>query len=104
MMELQSSWVAQVLSGDVHLLSKEEMLAVAQQHYQCMEECGIPKHHIHHLHPNEFEYLDWLAAQVEVLLVEERLREIYWQVCKATSTPTGHTFRDEWVFPTQHSN
>ncbi|CAL5398014.1 unnamed protein product [Camellia sinensis] len=53
MMELQSSWVAQVLSGNAHLPSKEEMLAVAQQHYQCMEECGIPKHHTHRLHPNE---------------------------------------------------
>ncbi|KAF5957474.1 hypothetical protein HYC85_004699 [Camellia sinensis] len=41
---------------------------------------------------------DWLAAQVEVLLVEKRLREIYWQVCKTTSTPTGHTFRDELVY------
>ncbi|XP_028101289.1 flavin-containing monooxygenase FMO GS-OX5-like isoform X1 [Camellia sinensis] len=106
MMELQSKWVAQVLSGKVHLPSKAEMLADVQQHYQRMEECGIPKHHTHRLHPNElqFEYLDWLAAQVGVLPVEERLREIYWQVYQTTSSPTGHTFRDEWVCPTQKSN
>ncbi|KAF5957475.1 hypothetical protein HYC85_004700 [Camellia sinensis] len=85
MMELQSKWVAQVLSGKVHLPSKAEMLADVQQHYQRMEECGIPKHHTHRLHPNEFEYLDWLAAQVGVLPVEERLREIYWQVYQTTS-------------------
>lgn len=52
-MELQGKWVSQALSGKVTLPSHEKMLEDTQQHYQHMEEFGIPKHHTHRLHPYE---------------------------------------------------
>ncbi|XAR54146.1 hypothetical protein NMG60_11029161 [Bertholletia excelsa] len=94
--ELQSKWVAHILSGKLFLPSKEEMLVDVQKHYQLMDESGIPKRHTHCLHPNEFEYLDWLAAQVGVPPVEDRLKRIYWQVFKSISSPAADRFRDEW--------
>lgn len=51
--ELQAKWIAQVLSGKVVLPSKEEMLAVVEDHNRHLEEAGIPKHHTHLLHPHE---------------------------------------------------
>ena len=52
-MELQSKWIAGVLSGKLLLPSEEEMLADVQQHYLQMEESQIPKHHTHLLNPFE---------------------------------------------------
>ncbi|KAF8020015.1 hypothetical protein BT93_G0645 [Corymbia citriodora subsp. variegata] len=47
--ELQSKWVAKVLSGEVVLPSEEEMMSSVQEHYQRVEELGWPKHHTHRL-------------------------------------------------------
>ncbi|KAA8519422.1 hypothetical protein F0562_013703 [Nyssa sinensis] len=95
MIELQSKWIAYVLSGKLLLPSKEEMLADVQQHYCHMEEVGIPKHHTHRLYPYEFEYMDWLADKVGLPPVEERLKVIYNQLCEIGRIP-GKRFRDEW--------
>ncbi|KAL2511460.1 Flavin-containing monooxygenase FMO GS-OX-like 3 [Abeliophyllum distichum] len=77
MMEFQAKWVARVLSGKVFLPSEKEMLADIEKHYRRMEEVGKPKHHTHSLHSDEFEYLDWLAAQMGEAGVDEELKEIY---------------------------
>lgn len=53
MLELQAKWIAQVLSGNAILPSREEMLADVEAHYKQMEEDGIPKHHTHMLYNNE---------------------------------------------------
>ena len=47
--ELQSRWVAGVLSGKVALPSEEEMASSVEELYQHMEEIGWPKHHTHQL-------------------------------------------------------
>ncbi|KAG9160164.1 hypothetical protein Leryth_024535 [Lithospermum erythrorhizon] len=49
--ELQSKWIASVLSGKVKLPSSEEMLADTEQYYKEMKEMEIPKHHTHYLDP-----------------------------------------------------
>ncbi|PWA74737.1 flavin monooxygenase-like, FAD/NAD(P)-binding domain protein [Artemisia annua] len=72
--ELQSKLVSLVLSKKILLPSEDEMLADISQHYREMEENGIPKHHTHSLRL-QFEYVDWLAAQVG-LPIEDRLKEI----------------------------
>lgn len=51
--ELQSKWVACVLSGKAILPSEEEMLADVEQHYKDMEDQGVPKHHTHKITPHE---------------------------------------------------
>ncbi|KAD4981780.1 hypothetical protein E3N88_18451 [Mikania micrantha] len=74
MLELQAKWVAFTLSGKIMLPSKEEMLADVYKQYQQMDENGIPKSYTHSLN-FQFEYVDWLAAQVG-LRVDDRLKEI----------------------------
>ncbi|XP_022868655.1 flavin-containing monooxygenase FMO GS-OX-like 2, partial [Olea europaea var. sylvestris] len=77
-----TGWVARVLSGKVLLPSEKEMLADIEKHYQRMEEVGKPKHHTHSLHSDEFEYLDWLAAETGEAKVDERLKEMYRTIYK----------------------
>ncbi|CAK9166043.1 unnamed protein product [Ilex paraguariensis] len=78
MAELQSKWVARLLSGKAVLPSESEMLADVEVHYRNMKERQTPKHNTHLILPvdDQFEYLDWLAAQVELPPVDGRLKEI----------------------------
>ncbi|CAK9159372.1 unnamed protein product [Ilex paraguariensis] len=94
MLELQSKWIAQVLSGKVLLPSQEQMLADIQEYYKHLEECGIPKHRTHTLSPTELDYQDWLAAQIGMPPPEEGLREIYRQTLKCIISKKDN-FRDE---------
>lgn len=82
MMEFQARWVARVLSGKVLLPSEKEMLTDIEKHYQRMEEVGKPKHHTHSLHSDEFEYLDWLAAETGEAKVDEGLKEKFRTIYK----------------------
>ncbi|XP_059651573.1 flavin-containing monooxygenase FMO GS-OX5-like [Cornus florida] len=95
MMELQSKWIAHVLSGKVSLPSKEEMLADVEKFYRHMEESGIPKHYTHQIYPNQFEYTDWLAAQVGIP-PPEKVKRIYTQHMKFVCSSQLEVFRDEW--------
>ncbi|CAA7044017.1 unnamed protein product [Microthlaspi erraticum] len=75
MFELQSKWIAGVLSGRIMLPSKEDMLMEIKNLYATLEGEGIPKRYTHSLGINHFEYNDWLASQIWVLRnrgVEER--------------------------------
>lgn len=93
MFELQSKWVALVLSGKLSLPSEDEMLADVYKHYQEMEENGIPKWHTHSL-AFKSEYVDWLAAQVG-LEIEDRLKEIFGKLfAYYVSHPNPNGFRD----------
>ncbi|PIN20861.1 Flavin-containing monooxygenase [Handroanthus impetiginosus] len=94
MMDLQAKWIAHVLSGKVSLPSKEEMLADVQEYYQTMAEKGIPKHHTHSL-GHEFEYSDWLAAQVGLPRVDEQTRLMHKSYFKFISD-NGFWRKKEW--------
>ncbi|XP_057531449.1 flavin-containing monooxygenase FMO GS-OX5-like isoform X2 [Amaranthus tricolor] len=80
MLELQSKWIARVLSTKVALPSKEEMMADVQEYYQQMTTLGLPKHLTHYLQNFE-EYLDWLAAQVGTSSLQWR-KELYKETVK----------------------
>lgn len=54
--ELESKWVARVLSGKATLPSEGDMLASVREHYRRMEESGKPKRHTHELMP------EWVSA------------------------------------------
>ncbi|PHU17621.1 hypothetical protein BC332_13316 [Capsicum chinense] len=94
--ELQAKWIAQVLSGKVVLPSKEEMLAVVEDHNRHLEEAGIPKHHTHLLHPHELEYIDWIAAQVGMPPVGADVKEMYWSIYKYARVVGYGCYRDLW--------
>ncbi|KAL7233572.1 hypothetical protein ACSBR1_017235 [Camellia fascicularis] len=94
LMELQSKWIAGVLSGKLLLSSEEKMLADVQQHYLQMEESQIPKHHTHLLNLFEFGYMHWLAAQVGLPPPDQRLTQIFSQIVMCFILGK-ESFRDE---------
>lgn len=50
--DIQSKWVARVLSGKVSLPNEEDMMASINELYRQMEENGVPKRLTHALHPH----------------------------------------------------
>jgi hypothetical protein len=50
-LELESKWVAALLSGLATLPSEEDMMADVQEDYQRMEDAGKSKRHTHTLWP-----------------------------------------------------
>ncbi|XP_039167111.1 flavin-containing monooxygenase FMO GS-OX-like 2 isoform X2 [Eucalyptus grandis] len=69
--ELQSKWVAKVLSGELVLPSEEDMMSLVQEHYQRIEELGWPKHCTHRLEGGKFEYEKWLGDQLGLPSMEQ---------------------------------
>ncbi|TVU48867.1 hypothetical protein EJB05_00148, partial [Eragrostis curvula] len=92
--ELESKWVAAVLSGRVALPSGEDMLAAVLQDYRRMEEAGRPKRFAHTLWP-EWEYPDWLADQVGKTHLEPRHREMFEKAMKSLLS-LDESYRDRW--------
>ncbi|KAL2511476.1 Flavin-containing monooxygenase FMO GS-OX-like 3 [Abeliophyllum distichum] len=76
MIEFQAKWMARVLTGKVLLPLENEMLIDIEQQYKRLEEAGKLKHYTHNLLYDEFEYLDWLAAQVGEPGADEGLKQI----------------------------
>lgn len=87
--ELQGKWIAQAISGKVHLPPEEEMLADVQQHYRLMEQNGVPKRHTHTLPLNVGEYLDFLSGQVGQPPVGKQPAELFMNILK-------RAFRSPW--------
>ncbi|KAG0474900.1 hypothetical protein HPP92_014586 [Vanilla planifolia] len=77
MIELQSRWVAKVLSGKATLPLEEDMIASVKERYVKMEEMQRPVHHSHYIAPDEPEYLNWLASEVGLPPVEEWKQQMY---------------------------
>lgn len=100
--ELQSKWVARVLSCKAILPSRKEMLADVEEHYRDMEGRGVPNRHTHSIHPHEIEYLDMIADLAGVPPVAERVKEMHKHVfsflvsCGTSSGIDIKRFRDEW--------
>ncbi|KAF7137154.1 hypothetical protein RHSIM_Rhsim07G0030500 [Rhododendron simsii] len=96
--ELQSKWVARVLSGKAILPSEKEMLVDVEEHYRDTADRGVPKHHTHKVHPLEFEYLDMIADLAGVPPVAERIKEIqkhFFGLVLSGGIDTKR-YRDEW--------
>ncbi|PAN49125.2 hypothetical protein PAHAL_9G390000 [Panicum hallii] len=93
--EMESKWVAAVLSGRATLPGEEDMMAAVREHYRQMEEAGRPKRHTHVIMPNWEEHLNWLADQVgEPRLEAARLEMLEKAVRCAWSMDEG--YRDRW--------
>ncbi|KAL5551162.1 hypothetical protein UlMin_001338 [Ulmus minor] len=94
-LELQSKWVARILSGRVVLPSVEEMMEDVNSFYSMLQGAGIRKSDTHNLADYQFEYMDWLAVQCEIPAMEEWRKEMYDALCKNRSL-RPETYRDEW--------
>ncbi|KAI4323517.1 hypothetical protein L6164_023115 [Bauhinia variegata] len=93
--ELQSKWVARVLSGKVHLPTEEEMMISVQKDYQQLEEKGVPMDQTHCLRPFQADYKHWLAAQCGLAPLEE-WRENMFAECIKNFFEKKDKFRDQW--------
>ncbi|KAK9716420.1 hypothetical protein RND81_06G231700 [Saponaria officinalis] len=61
--ELQSKWIAGVLSERISLPSEETMMLDVEAFYSKLEASNVPKRHTHRLNDFKFELEDWLAKE-----------------------------------------
>uniref|UniRef100_A0A0D9XM93 Flavin-containing monooxygenase n=1 Tax=Leersia perrieri TaxID=77586 RepID=A0A0D9XM93_9ORYZ len=93
--ELQSKWVARVLSGRVKLPSRDEMMEDAKAVYSKLEACGWPKRYAHNFSGYQFEYDDWLAEQCGHPPIEQ-WRKMMYAANKENKAARPESYRDEW--------
>ncbi|KAF6152992.1 hypothetical protein GIB67_021597 [Kingdonia uniflora] len=93
--ELQSKWVAGVLSGRIQLPSQEEMMAKVEEFYLKLEAAGVPKRYTHNMSDYQFDYNDWLAGECEFPASEEWRKQMYTATGK-NRIARPETYRDEW--------
>ncbi|KAK6920298.1 Flavin monooxygenase-like [Dillenia turbinata] len=96
MSELQSKWIAKILSGKVVLPTKEEMTASVEELYLHMEETGWPKRHTHKIQQDKdkLDYQNWLAAQSGLPPLEKWWEQVYFSVFKIGPS-YGAEYRDK---------
>ncbi|PKA46486.1 Flavin-containing monooxygenase FMO GS-OX-like 3 [Apostasia shenzhenica] len=93
--ELQSKWVAGVLSGRISLPTPEEMMEDIKNFYSEMEQSGWPKRYTHNLANCRCKHMDWLASQCGFPPVEEWRHQMY-DVSQKNRFLHPESFRDEW--------
>ncbi|XP_026445558.1 flavin-containing monooxygenase FMO GS-OX-like 4 [Papaver somniferum] len=93
--ELQSKWVAGVLSGRILLPSQEEMMLEVEDFYLKLEAAAVPKRYTHNTLDYQFEYSDWLAGECGFPLSEEWRKQMFEAVVKKRRTNL-EAYRDEW--------
>nr|CAB3500189.1 unnamed protein product [Digitaria exilis] len=93
--ELESKWVAAVLSGRSTLPREEVMMAAVREDYRRMEEAGRPKRHTHALWPEWVEYVNWLADQVGEPHLDARRCDMYERALKCIWS-LDDRYRDRW--------
>ncbi|KAJ0970206.1 hypothetical protein J5N97_023083 [Dioscorea zingiberensis] len=93
--ELQSKWVARVLSGRVALPTQIEMMEDNKAFHLEMEVTGWPKRYTHNLGKNKFEYHDWLATECGYPVLEEWRKLMYFE-CRKNRIARPESYRDEW--------
>lgn len=95
MFEIQSKWVAAVLSGRITLPSPEMMMEDLTASYTMLEALGIPKRHTHKLGKIQSKYLDWISEECGCQLVEPwRKKQVDNGYGRLVSKPEN--YRDEW--------
>ncbi|KAK9148066.1 hypothetical protein Scep_006823 [Stephania cephalantha] len=95
LLELQSKWVAGVLSGRIALPSQEDMMSSVCALYARLKDAGVPKHYTHHIGDYQFEYSDWLAAQCGFPAMEKWRKQMY-EASEINRTVRPGTYRDKW--------
>ncbi|XP_010533773.1 PREDICTED: flavin-containing monooxygenase FMO GS-OX-like 2 [Tarenaya hassleriana] len=95
MFELQSKWVAAVLSGRVSLPSQDEMMEDVKAFYSELEDSGIPKRYTHLMGDSQFEYDNWLAEQCGCQPIEKWREQMFCIGFKRIYAQSD-TYRDKW--------
>ncbi|KAH7528070.1 hypothetical protein FEM48_Zijuj05G0032600 [Ziziphus jujuba var. spinosa] len=95
LVDIQSKWMARVLSGKVALPKEEEMMASTNQLYKQMEENGVPKCFTHALHPYEMEYQNGLLAEIGWPELEEWRGKVYAKSINFITT-MHDGYKDQW--------
>ncbi|TVU31760.1 hypothetical protein EJB05_23460, partial [Eragrostis curvula] len=93
--ELQSKWVAGVLSGRIKLPSEDEMMKDVKTFYLSLEAWGWPKRYTHNLSNYQFEYDDCLAEQCGHPPIEE-WRKLMYAANAKNKEARPESYRDEW--------
>ncbi|KAI9076498.1 hypothetical protein K1719_041484 [Acacia pycnantha] len=96
MCELQSKWIAGILSNRIALPSEEEMMEDVKALYSSLETSGTPKRYAHYLAKGQqWDYNNWVAAQCGVPPVEEWRQKMYMAASKSRALQPS-TYRDHW--------
>ncbi|KAF4347099.1 hypothetical protein G4B88_025142 [Cannabis sativa] len=93
--ELQSKWIAHVLSGKVLLPKEEEMMASTNEFYKKMQELGLPKRSTHFLTPYQVGYQNWLCAQIGLPPLEKWRYQMYEESVK-NIIEMRDGYKDRW--------
>ncbi|VAI11288.1 unnamed protein product [Triticum turgidum subsp. durum] len=94
--QLQSKWVAGVLSGRLELPSQEAMMRDVDAFYSDMEARGCPKRRTHDLGQGyPFEYEDWVAERCGLGRMEGWRKDMFVATCKNLADRPD-SYRDEW--------
>lgn len=93
--EVQSKWIAGVLSGRIALPSQEDMVEDVKIYYSELEASGVPKHHTHNLADSTNDYNMWLASQCQCSCFEEWRIEMSHEILKNWRA-RPNMYRDEW--------
>ncbi|CAH2048037.1 unnamed protein product [Thlaspi arvense] len=97
MFEIQSKWVAAVLSGRVTLPSPEKMMEDVLASYETLEALGFPKRYTHKLGKIQGNYLDWIAEECGCPPVERwRAQQVNRGYEGLLTNPEN--YRDEWKY------
>ncbi|KAI0488332.1 hypothetical protein KFK09_028161 [Dendrobium nobile] len=95
MFQLQSKWIAGVLSGRIILPTQEEMMEDVKNLYSEMQSAGRPKRYTHNIENYHFEYANWLARECGHPQVEEWRKFMYYANRKNRAAKPER-YRDEW--------
>ncbi|XXG75912.1 hypothetical protein AAC387_Pa08g0377 [Persea americana] len=95
MFEMQSKWVASVLSRRLALPSQEEMMMDVEAFYSKLDAAGIPKRYTHKLSVYQLDYIDELAAECGYPAVEEWRKQMF-VMSLENKVARPESYRDEW--------
>ncbi|KAL1301121.1 flavin-containing monooxygenase FMO GS-OX5 isoform X3 [Arachis hypogaea] len=95
MAELQSKWMARVLSGKILLPTEDMMMKSIEDIYHEMEENGLPKTCSLSLRPLQAEYKHWLATQIGLPPLGEWREKLLSEIFKKLGE-LPLTYRDQW--------
>ncbi|XP_031502630.1 flavin-containing monooxygenase FMO GS-OX-like 4 [Nymphaea colorata] len=93
--ELQSKWVAGVLSGRISLPSVQEMVEDVKAFYLQIEAAGYPKRYTHDVSKYQAEYDGWLSTQCGCGKVEEWRFEMFAATVQ-NLLDRPESYRDQW--------
>ncbi|KAK7307795.1 hypothetical protein VNO77_41174 [Canavalia gladiata] len=95
MFELQSKWIAGILSNRIALPSKEVMTEDIKAFYSSLEASGTPKRYTHNMGLLQWDYNKWIADQCGVSSTEEWRKQMYIATSK-NRLLRPESYRDEW--------